>query len=83
MRNRREGRNTGGISESIGAPADAQRFTVNIAAEVAEELRNIAATHRVSESSVVEISLRQLFRRIPPATMGSFLHDHGACLRRR
>ena len=83
MRNRREARNGNSISESIGAPADAQRFTVNIAAEVAAELRSIAAKHRVSESSVVEISLRQLFRRVSPATMGSFLHDHGACLRRR
>ncbi|HEX3368826.1 MAG TPA: hypothetical protein VHS56_04545 [Candidatus Cybelea sp.] len=83
MRNRRDGRSGGSISELVGTPADAQRFTVNIAAEVAAELRSIAAKHRVSESSVVEISLRQLFRRIAPATMGGFLHDHGACLRRR
>ncbi|HEY4432926.1 MAG TPA: hypothetical protein VGM99_00870 [Candidatus Cybelea sp.] len=83
MRNRRDGRTGSSISEIIGTPADAQRFTVNIAGEVAEELRSIAAKHRVSESSVVEISLRRLFARIAPATMGSFLHEHGACLRRR
>ena len=52
------------LSERIGAPVDAQRFTVNIAADVAGELRGIATKHRVSESSVVEIALRQLFRRV-------------------
>lgn len=71
------------LSERIGAPADAQRFTVNIAADVAGELRAIAMKHRVSESSVVEIALRQLFRRVAGAAMGTFLREHGACLRRR
>lgn len=83
MRNRRDGRTASSISEVIGTPADAQRFTVNIAADVAQELRSIAAKHRVSESSIVEISLRQLFRRISPVALGGFLRDHGACLRRR
>jgi hypothetical protein len=71
------------LSERIGVPADAQRFTVNIAADVAGELRAAAAKHRVSESSVVEIALRQLFRRVGAPSMGAFLREHGACLRRR
>lgn len=84
MRNRRDGRPGGsGISAQIGVPGDAQRFTVNIAADVAEELRDLARKHRVSESSVVEISLRQLFRRVGVSAMGNFLREHGACLRRR
>lgn len=71
------------LSERIGAPADAQRFTVNIASDVAAELQEAASKHRVSESSVVEIALRQLFRRVSAATLGTFLREHGACLRRR
>lgn len=71
------------LSERIGAPRDAQRFTVNIAADVSTELRAAAARHRVSESSVVEIALRQFFRRVAPNSIGAFLREHGACLRRR
>lgn len=71
------------LPEQIGAPVDAQRFTVNIAGDVAGELRGIATKHRVSESSVVEIALRQLFRRVGAPTLGAFLREHGACLRRR
>lgn len=71
------------LSEQIGAPADAQRFTVNIAGDVAGELRGVATKHRVSESSVVEIALRQLFRRVGSPALGAFLREHGACLRRR
>jgi hypothetical protein len=71
------------LSERVGAPDDAQRFTVNIAADVSAELREIATKYRVSESSVVEIALRQLFRRVGPASLGTFLREHGACLRRR
>jgi hypothetical protein len=71
------------LSPRSGDLQNAQRFTVNISAEVGEELRNIAFTHRVSESSIVEIALRQLFRRVNAAALGTFLRDHGACLRRR
>lgn len=71
------------LSERIGASADAQRFTVNISGDAAAELRGVAAKHRVSESSIVEIALRQLFRRVGAPALGAFLRDHGACLRRR
>jgi hypothetical protein len=77
------GRAVAALSERVGAAQDAQRFTVNIAMEVSIELRNVATKHRVSESSIVEIALRQLFRRVEHASLGSFLREHGACLRRR
>jgi hypothetical protein len=84
VRNNRSARlGANDLSERIGAPADAQRFTVNIAGDVAGELRGIATKHRVSESSVVEIALRQLFRRVSAPSLGAFLREHGACLRRR
>jgi hypothetical protein len=82
MRNTRAQR-AGELSALIGDPDNAQRITVNLARDVGEELHDIAARYRVSESSIVEIALRQLFRRITPAALGAFLRDHGGCLRRR
>lgn len=70
------------VSQQIGHPGDAQRFTVNLSADVATELRGIGTRHRVSESSIVEIALRQLFRRVSGPALGVFLRDRGACLRR-
>jgi hypothetical protein len=82
MRNTRAQR-ASELSAEIGNPDNAQRITVNLAGDVGEELHNIASRYRVSESSIVEIALRQLFRRITPAALGAFLRDHGGCLRRR
>jgi hypothetical protein len=70
------------LSPRIGDPQHAQRFTVNLSAEIANELRGIAGRYRVSETSVVEVALRHLFRRVTPAAFGGFLRDRGACLRR-
>jgi hypothetical protein len=74
---------TEALSPQIGGSQDAQRFTVNLSAEAANQLSEIASTHRVSESSVVEVALRQLYRRASGPALGAFLRDHGACLRRR
>jgi hypothetical protein len=71
------------LSPRIGDSQNAQRFTVNLSAEVSSELRDRANEHRVSESSIVEIALRQLFRRVSAPALGVFLRDNGACLRRR
>jgi predicted transcriptional regulator len=71
------------LSSRIGHPENAQRFTVNLSAEIAAELRAVATRHRVSESSIVEIALRQLLRRVSASALGAYLREHGACLRRR
>jgi hypothetical protein len=71
------------ISGRLGQPYNAQRFTVNLAGDVAIELRQSAEEVRVSESSIVEIALRQLFRSVNPTSLGAFLREHGGCLRRR
>ena len=76
-------RNTSAIRVEIGNAENAARFTVNLAGDVAEQLRNIAHENRVSESSIVEVALRQLFTRVRPPVLGAFLREHGACLRRR
>jgi hypothetical protein len=73
----------GELSPNLGAAANAMRFTVNISQDVGDQLKGIAFEHRVSESSVIEVALRQLFRRVNPGTLGTFLRQSGACLRRR
>lgn len=71
------------ISPRLGDPDHAQRITVNLSGEISGELRSIALRCSVSESSIVEIALRQLFRRVGPAALGNFLRENGGCLRRR
>jgi hypothetical protein len=71
------------LSQRIGEPAHAQRFTVNLSWEIANELSAVATRYRVSESSIVEVALRHLLRRIGAPALGAFLRDRGACLRRR
>jgi hypothetical protein len=71
------------FSPRVGDPDHAQRITVNLSGEVSDELRSIAVRCSVSESSIVEIALRQLFRRVGPTALASFLREHGGCLRRR
>jgi hypothetical protein len=67
----------------IGSPANAVKFSVNISSDVGLELKRIAFENRVSESSVIEIALRQLFGRVTRERLGTFLRQNGACLRRR
>jgi hypothetical protein len=82
-RARRAGDDEAALSSRIGNSENAQRFTVNLSAEIAVQLRGLAAHHRVSESSVVEVALRQLVRRVSGPALGAFLRERGACLRRR
>jgi len=71
------------LSPEVGAPSNALKFSVNLSSEIGNELKRIAFDNRVSESSVIEIALRQLFRRVSPDRLGGFLRQNGACLRRR
>lgn len=70
------------LSQEIGGPANALKFSINLSADVGSELRRIAFEERVSESSVIEIALRHLFRRVTSDRIGVFLKQNGACLRR-
>lgn len=71
------------MSSQIGGPANALKFSINLSSQVGSELRRIAFEERVSESSVIEIALRQLFRKVSTDRLGPFLKQNGACLRRR
>lgn len=71
------------LSPRVGSAANGLKFSVNISDDVGSELRRIAFEHRVSESSVIEVALRQLFGRVSKERLGAFLTQNGACLRRR
>jgi hypothetical protein len=73
----------GELSSQIGNPQNAMRFSVNISEEVGLQLRDVAFSNRISESSIIEVALRQLFRRIGGPALGEFLRENGACLRRK
>lgn len=59
-------------SANLGDPRDAQRITVNLAGEAGGELRTPAKRCRVSESSIVELALRELFARVNGPTWSAF-----------
>jgi hypothetical protein len=71
------------LSAEVGSPSNAQKFSVNLSSEIGTKLKQIAFEHQVSESSIIEIGLRQLFRRVSPERLGAFLKQNGECLRRR
>lgn len=71
------------LRPEIGGPANALKFSINLSGDVGSELRRIAFEERVSESSIIEIALRQLFRKVSSDRLGVFLKQNGACLRRR
>jgi hypothetical protein len=83
MMQRNSRQSNAALSAAVGEAANAMRFTVNLSEDVAKELRRIAFDNRVSESSIIEIALRQLIRRVTPNALGAFLRQNGACLRRR
>lgn len=70
------------LSPEVGGPVNALKFSINLSSEVGSELRRIAFEERVSESSIIEIALRHLFRKVSSDRLGVFLKQNGACLRR-
>jgi hypothetical protein len=71
------------LNAEVGSPSNALKFSVNLSSDVGSELKRVAFEQRVSESSIIEIALRQLFRRVSHERLGAFLKQNGACLRRR
>lgn len=61
----------------------ALKFSINLSSDVGSVLKQVAFDNRVSESSVVEVALRQLLRRVSHERLGAYLKQNGACLRRR
>jgi predicted transcriptional regulator len=71
------------IAGNSALPSTAVKLSVNVSADVGARLRRFAFDERLSESSIVEIALHQLFTRNPSeAALARFLREHGASLRR-
>ncbi len=70
------------VSAAATAPPKAVKLSVNVSAETGRRLRKVAFEERLSESSIVEIALEMLFSRTTEATVGKYLREHGASLRR-
>jgi len=67
-----------------GSDASARsKLSVNVGREVSERLRSLAYTHRLSESSIVEVALAIFFARGDDALLGVVLKELGATLRRK
>jgi predicted transcriptional regulator len=58
------------------------KLSVNVSPDIGHLLRQIAYGERLSESSIVQIALRQMFERTTDAEIGDFLRQNGASLRR-
>lgn len=79
------------IAPSIEVPiAESARKVLKIStvshtldSEVAEQLRHFAFRERISESAVIEYSLRAFFDSGTSADLGKQLRDSGAALRRK
>ena len=59
------------------------KLSVNVDHDISERLRSLAYTHRLSESSIVEVALTMFFARGDDALLGMMLKELGAKLRRR
>lgn len=70
--------------ESVSdATATRSKLSVNVSHDISERLRSLAYTHRLSESSIVEVALTMFFARGDDEVLGVILKQLGATLRRR
>ena len=67
-------------SKSIGLRS---KLSLNVSHEISERLRSLAYSHRLSESSIVEVALTMFFARGDDAVLGAILKQLGASLRRK
>ena len=58
------------------------KLSVNVSSDVGQRLRRIAFDERLSESSIVQIALKLMFAQTTDETIGPFLREQGASLRR-
>jgi hypothetical protein len=68
---------------SAEAIAARSKLSVNVSHDISERLRSLAYTHRLSESSIVEVALTMFFARGDDELLGVILKQLGATLRRR
>jgi len=59
------------------------KFSVNVHPVIHRAVAQAAFDEQVSRSVIIEIALRELFRRVPPDRRSRFLLENGASLRRK
>ncbi len=69
-------------SDAAEAGEKSIKLSVNVSGETGKRLRRIAHGERLSESSIVQIALTLMFDKMSDATVGAFLRERGASLRR-
>ncbi|MBC5826973.1 MAG: hypothetical protein GIW99_04750 [Candidatus Eremiobacteraeota bacterium] len=74
---------TANLSATALDSLKAHKLSITVPADVGRRLRRLAFEQRLSESSVVEVALRNLFARGDDSLLGVLLRDNGAALRRR
>jgi len=74
---------TGFETHSASDTSARNKLSVNVGHDISERLRSLAYTHRLSESSIVEVALTMFFARGDDAMLGVLLRELGATLRRR
>ena len=73
---------TQGLARALQLMTLAMKFSLNMPPDIGVLVRGIGLTERLSDSSIVEVALRDLFERVPPERMEGYLKELGACLRR-
>jgi hypothetical protein len=68
---------------SVESTTNLSKLSVNVKRGVSERLRSLAYTHRLSESSIVEVALTIFFARGDDEILGVLLKQLGASLRCR
>ncbi len=84
MRKRADAPRGAGLSLVVPAePVTLSKLSVNVASDVAHRLREVAFEHRISESSIVEMALRDLLGRRSGSELTAFIREYGGILRRK
>jgi len=68
---------------TLEEPAAFLKLSVNVHESIGNRLREIAFQERLSESSIVEVALRELFVEKSNAKVAKHLRARGATLRRK
>jgi len=71
------------LDGALEEPVAFLKLSVNVHESIGNRLREIAFQERLSESSIVEVALRELFVEKSNAKVAKHLRSRGATLRRK
>ncbi len=71
------------VNGTLAEPTAFLKLSVNVHESIGNRLREIAFQERLSESSIVEVALRELFLEKSNTKVAKHLRSRGATLRRK